>query len=510
MRKYIIKTTFILATLLGGGFFVSSCEDIDDIQELSLDRILSPTDLSVRIRNSVNAEITWGAMEHADSYTLEVYQGTSEEGTLVRTVEGITNPSYTVSGLLGDTSYFIRVKAVGTGINDSRWVTIAITTDPEQIFSRIETGDLLATSVTLRWNDNGTSVTRIAVTPGDINYTLTAQDISNGYATIEGLTGQTEYTAVIYDGNTPRGSLTFTTPRDLGGATLVTTAEELVQALADAESGDVLALDPGEYEVSALTVNKDITLMGTDATNKPVLKSTVFEMSNNAGLSLINLIIDGDNQAGRAINYVASGSFNAVAISGCDFKNYTTNWFYISGNAAAVESITVTNCYFENVSQQGGEFLDIRSGAVKEITFSNNTLKNCAPERGFFRIDNSSTAIPEITSSIIRIENNTLYKVSNTSGSNGRLLYIRYSGNQIYFNNNIVANTAGRYTNSSSTNIVEMKDNNYFEAPAARGDNKDTGAFYEFNPQFADPENGDFTVGNADVKDYNIGDTRWL
>lgn len=510
MRKYIIKATFILATLLGGGFFVTSCEDVDDIQELSLDRILSPTDLSVRIRNSVNAEITWGAMEHADSYTLEVYLGSSEAGTLIRTIEDITNPTYTVSGLIGDTAYFIRVKAVGTGINDSRWTTISVTTDPEQIFSRIETGELLATSVTLRWNDNGTSVTHITITPGDINYTLTSQDITNGYATIEGLTGETEYTAVIYNGNAPRGSLTFTTPRDLGGATLVTTAEELTQALAEAESGDVLALDPGEYEISTLAIDKDIVLMGTDVTNKPILKSTVIELSNNAGVSLINLVMDGDRQAGRAINYTASGNFNAVSISGCDFRNYTTNWLYISGNAAAVESISVTNCYFENVSISGGEFIDIRSGGVREITFSNNTLNSCAPERAFFRIDNSASSIPAITSSIIRIENNTLYKVSNTSGSNGRLLYIRYAGNQIYFNNNIVANTAGRYTNQSSTNIVEMKDNNYYEAPSVKGDNKDTGAFYEFNPQFADPDNGDFTVGNADVKDYNIGDVRWL
>lgn len=506
MKKQMIQPFYLWVFLLLGSVSVTSCGDIGEIHELELERILSPTGLSVRIRNNVNAEVTWNESEHADSYVLEVYLGEIAEGNAVMTIENITGGSYTVSGLLGDTSYLIRVKAIGIDIEDSQWTETVITTDPEQIFTAIANGDLLSSSVTLHWESNENPVTHIEITPGNISYSLTEEDITSQSATIAGLTGETDYTAVIYNENIPRGTLSFTTPRDLGEATLVTTAEELTNALDVAMAGDVLALNPGTYEISTLNVDKDIVLMAVNVTDKPVLLSTVIHISGDAGLSLINIIMDGNNTASQAITYDTGGSYGEIAIDGCEFRNYQDRFFYINtdGSSAQVRAMTVTNSFFRNIVCSGGDFFDLRTGVAPTIIFNSNTVADCAAARAFFRIDNSSGSLPGIAP-VIRIENNTLYRVSNTNGSNGRLLYIRFAGNEIHFNNNIVAQTDGRYTNQSSTNIVEMVNNNYFNAPNVLADSRDTGVYYEYDPQFADVENGDFTVGNEELVYLNIG-----
>ena len=117
MKRNIIYTAFMISLLTMGGTLITSCEDIDPVQELNLSRVLSPTDLSVRIRNQVNIEASWGVVDdRTQSYTLELYEGTSAEGTPVVQQSGITSTTYTISsGTMGETTYLLRVKAVAEG-----------------------------------------------------------------------------------------------------------------------------------------------------------------------------------------------------------------------------------------------------------------------------------------------------------------------------------------------------------------------------------------------------------
>ena len=65
MKKHILPVACMAALLMAGGV-ISSCSDIDPVHSLELSRVLSPTNLSVRVRNSVNLELSWDAM---DKYT---------------------------------------------------------------------------------------------------------------------------------------------------------------------------------------------------------------------------------------------------------------------------------------------------------------------------------------------------------------------------------------------------------------------------------------------------------
>ena len=201
MKRNIIYTAFMISLLTMGGTLITSCEDIDPVQELNLSRVLSPTDLSVRIRNQVNIEASWGVVDdRTQSYTLELYEGTSAEGTPVVQQSGITSTTYTISsGTMGETTYLLRVKAVAEGIEDSKWAELTTTTLAEQIFNSVASADIAALSVTLRW-PAGEAADLITLTPAEgstapvVTYNVTAEDVANGYAVIEGLTEQTEYT----------------------------------------------------------------------------------------------------------------------------------------------------------------------------------------------------------------------------------------------------------------------------------------------------------------------------
>ena len=109
-----------------GSVTFTACEDIDDIKELNLDRLLSPTNLTARVRDKVNIELTWDEMDRAQSYVIEVFKEDPDfTGTAISTLES-EKATYTVTGLEGETSYSIRVKSVAEGITDSKWVSATV------------------------------------------------------------------------------------------------------------------------------------------------------------------------------------------------------------------------------------------------------------------------------------------------------------------------------------------------------------------------------------------------
>ena len=225
MKKHILPVACMAALLMVGGV-ISSCSDIDPVHSLELSRVLSPTNLSVRVRNSVNLELSWDAMDKATSYTVEVYQGETAEGTPVFTQEGINTDTYTVkAGLLGETVYYVQVKAVGEGIADSKWTGMKVTTDAEQIFKAVDATEITHHSAVIRWTDgmmtsadagNKVIVTPVSDASAALEYTVTSEDVNNGYVTIDGLTQDTQYQAVMKRGSVTRGTVNFKTRIDTG------------------------------------------------------------------------------------------------------------------------------------------------------------------------------------------------------------------------------------------------------------------------------------------------------
>jgi hypothetical protein len=166
-----------------------------------------------------------------------------------------------------------------------------------------------------------------------------------------------------------------------------------------------------------------------------------------------------------------------------------------------------------DIECNGGDFIDFRKGLTPSFTFMNNTVYNSALSRDLFRMDSGGSDNFPGVKSVIAISNNTFNKVCDNTGK--RILYIRLGDNEITFTKNIIANTQGYYTNQSSTTIKTMSDNNYFNAPnftasTNSGAQNDTGTYTTLDPGFANPDNGDFTISNDELKFQQIGDPRWI
>ena len=129
MKNYIK----CLAGCLMLGMAVTACSDAaDELTDVSYDRLFSPVELGVQVRNQVNATVTWNKVNKATGYVVELYTGKVLGDTPLRT-ETVAENTIVFTELAGETDYFVRVKATGEGIPESKWVESTFKTDAENI-----------------------------------------------------------------------------------------------------------------------------------------------------------------------------------------------------------------------------------------------------------------------------------------------------------------------------------------------------------------------------------------
>lgn len=521
MKKHILPVACMAALLMVGGV-ISSCSDIDPVHSLELSRVLSPTNLSVRVRNSVNLELSWDAMDKATSYTVEVYQGETAEGTPVFTQEGINTDTYTVkAGLLGETVYYVQVKAVGEGIANSKWTGMKVTTDAEQIFKAVDATEITHHSAVIRWTDgmmtsadagNKVIVTPVSDASAALEYTVTSEDVNNGYVTIDGLTQDTQYQAVMKRGSVTRGTVNFKTRIDTGDMIPIDEGANLVEELAKAKDGDAFVLLGSSYTLTEdFELTKSISLTSIDPTNKPTISGGRFIFSSEiASFSMSNIKVDVENNYGNFIE-AKGGSLGSLTLEGCEIKNTNNNMIY-SNAAANFGTITVNNCIISNIGDGGDGVFDIRKGTVASVTLTNSTITDV--KRTFIRIEVATD---------FTMTNCTLYNVATVDNANNRGLFSLAKGKTLKVENclfygiglatptNVNSGVWGRSDKMKAT--ATYANNYYFNCPNLwsnlyKGDYSSVAT--ELDPQFTDAANGDFTVQSQDLKDNQVGDPRWL
>ena len=510
--KYILKTLFILCLT----FAITNCGyDEEVINDLDVNRAFAPVALTAKVRNQTTVELNWTIKPNISKYIIEFSADDPSFASIFKTVEATASQLPIQVALEGETVYSIRVKAISSiGLEDSTWAVETATTLTEQIMLPFEPGDVAATQVTFRWVANS-SVTQLVIQPGDITRAITPQEKTNGVATVTGLTGETGYTAKLFNNAKVRGSAAFTTGIDVGDNTLVLPTDDLFQMIANAQSGDILLLEQGDYtsQTGTITIDKSITIQGLRKDFKPRLKVSFSIVTGAANISLIDLDLTGDTPSLLidVVRFSAAGNYSSLLVSGCNIHDYDRS--FIAGNVtdAIVQSVTVEDCIATNILTNGGDFIDFRNSDALNITVKTSTFNNCAPARDFFRIDaagtsNNNTPVKTIN---VLLENCTLYGVCNTAD---RILYIRFNANAITVRNNIFAQTDAIYTNQSTTSNPVFANNYYFNAPGfytVSGSIKIDASGTDTNPGFTNAAGGNFTISNQTLKDNNVGDPRW-
>ena len=318
MKKNIINK-FIFAGLAALAF--TACGEPDDeITSNNYSRNFSPVNLEARVVNQTQIRVNWTPSEGATTYNLEVYNDSMQfAGSPVKTATVTASElPVTLKGFEGEENYSIRVQAITDGYvsRTSKWSGIAVQTGREQIFADLTEADLTNTSVTLHW-PAGERADYITIKPGDIRHDLTDAEIAAGTVTIDGLTDDTDYTAVMTRGTKTRGTMKFTTPLNLNGATKVEAGADLVAVIAGAADGEVLALMPGEYTVGAdaeaaykygsLAISKNLTIRSAKSSDRAIIRGR-FQISAGASLDLNQIVLNGQETSGdEAFNYTEDG-----------------------------------------------------------------------------------------------------------------------------------------------------------------------------------------------------------
>lgn len=519
----IKKLTYILA--MGAVLFTAaSCSDPDDeLTSVEYDRLFKPTAVEAKVQNKTNVRLSWECLSKADTYTIQLFADDSNmqfEGTPTLEYTNIVESPYTISGLAGETTYSIRIKAVGS-TKESHWAETSVTTDAEQIFSDVTDDDITAKSVTLKWTP-GAEVTAIAISGGkEETYTLSAEEKQNGTATITGLTYETKYTFTILNGSKARGKVTVTTMPNYTPAYPGADLQELIDATE--EGGTVMLLpakdgstnefvytgDDGATTTKELIINKNISIkcLGT----KPVKARVKFVLDGATGFTTENI-----NYIGVAADALikTTNCSGVITVNNIEASGYGNLMVDPGENACTVDEFNITNSYFHDMCS-GKRFIDSQKKKCAVLKFNMNhcTVANSCTGSDFIRFDyNAKQKIN------INFENNTLYKIEATSKG---LFYVRSNkaGDQFFtanIKNNVFAEMSQKvfFSQDAKTDNLQFSNNCYYNAGTLQA-NVDGGAGKVFDttgltldPGFKDAANGDFTITNETLIDKNIGNIK--
>lgn len=230
----------------------------------------------------------------------------------------------------------------------------------------------------------------------------------------------------------------------------VATADELLQAIKNATSGDVISLHSSEFIISEMvTINKEITINSADENKKATInftsENTAFSMKPKGKLHLQNVILRGNGNQNafttlnknmskaydlfikdseihnfKSVLEVSKGSFaDTIMVSNSLIKNcvkgINLNKEINDGGDYNAEFVLITNTIFDTISDS---ILDYYRGGYDESTiggnlvFENNTVTNSGKSsseniliknRGIVNVDLESNSFLNNTVKIIAI-----------------------------------------------------------------------------------------------------------
>jgi hypothetical protein len=543
-----------------GLFALTSCSDVaDEITDVTYPRNFSPVKLEAKNVKETSATVQWREVVDAISYDVELFADDSLtfQGTPILTLSLTANEIVTagriyiksvqLDNLVYDTKYSIRVRGVAEDASrTSAWSGAYFRTSAQQLFNKLDDNSVTDRSVILTW-EAGIEATEIVV--GDVHHALTADELAAGQATVDGLKPETDYTAYLYHNGKERGNVKFTTLADLTGATLIRSGEDLTAAIEAAESGAILAVYAGTYELNpngdgktrAVVIDKNLTIKGVNPTKRPTIKG-LFTIQNGASFTLNQVIIDGssNDKNDQVFNYkLAEGqdiaTHESLIVKGVDFTGFdqkNKGVLYVNV-AVQINEVLFDGCIFANMKTENDMF-DCRKGYIAKLTIQNSTIYGSCLNRSMIRYDEASATFPAATKPVITIDHCTIDGAENenaASNMNG-ITYVRFgrkdnngtientTGHEIVFTNNLMTNSQyGSFSRNALTDTPRFDNNayyncsdNYFKGFTTTAGSvcahDESGANGE-NPKYKNASKGDYTIGNSNIASKKIGDPRW-
>ena len=554
-----IKNILSTASMIALALSATSCTDGNDWDvDGSLSRLFGLNGDKITVETAeTSATVTFSAftskaVPSPEYYVFEVskdslYEGV-ENATIIKFGEDktLTSSPVVLSGLDGDSKYYMRVKAMSSTSNESKWVYYkdgsSFKTKAEQIFNNVEATDLFEDHVNLSWTP-GADVTHITYANTNdaeniqtIN--LTDEEKAAGKYTLGGLNPTSTYTITIYKNDVKRGQLQVTTPAAMPAAnfkySLASDVTVISQDLIDeiAEKAKAAAGNETNYSATiGIPAGAKVALYGindsdggkTNVTIPDGMSVTFFGLAggdaptinldknfdiagSHAFIKFQNVKLE-ENGAGYFINQSKACTVSEFTLENCEVSNLKTSFFRLQGSdAKSIGKLTLKNSIFTKLcAGYGFIHVDAGSGAghVDNVEIDGCTFNSiCVTGKVF--IFSKKTDMQDIT-----IKNSTFY---NCNGNGQYFVDFNtdtFGPSTFTIENCIFGKSADEATNKNirsktpATVANSFRTTDFFKVIKGVNDTE-----FSSTQLFKDPANGDFTIKAGTLKE-KAGDPRW-
>lgn len=554
-----IKNILGTASMMALALSATSCTDGNDWDvDGSLSRLFGLNGDKITVETAeTSATVTFSAftskaVPSPEYYVFEVskdslYEGV-ENANIIKFGEDktLTSSPVVLSGLDGDSKYYMRVKAMSSTSNESKWVYYkdgsSFKTKAEQIFNNVEATDLFEDHVNLSWTP-GADVTHITYANTNdaeniqtIN--LTDEEKAAGKYTLGGLNPTSTYTITIYKNDVKRGQLQVTTPAAMPAAnfkySLASDVTVISQDLIDeiAEKAKAAAGNETNYSATiGIPAGAKVALYGindsdggkTNVTIPDGMSVTFFGLAggdaptinldknfdiagSHAFIKFQNVKLE-ENGASYFINQSKACTVSEFTLEDCEVSNIKNSFFRLQGSdAKSIIKLTLKNSIFTKLCAGYG-FINIDAGSgaghLDNVEIDGCTFNSiCVTGKVF--IFSKKTNMQDIT-----IKNSTFY---NCNG-NGQYFVdfndAKFGPNTFTIENCIFGKSADERTDKNirsktPANVANsFRTTDFFKVIKGVYDTE-----FSSDQLFTDPANGNFTIKAGTLKE-KAGDPRW-
>lgn len=555
-----IKNILGTASMMALALSATSCTDGNDWDvDGSLSRLFGLNGDKITVETAeTSATVTFSAftskaVPSPEYYVFEVskdslYEGV-ENANIIKFGEDktLTSSPVVLSGLDGDSKYYMRVKAMSSTSNESKWVYYkdgsSFKTKAEQIFNNVEATDLFEDHVNLSWTP-GADVTHITYANTNdaeniqtIN--LTDAEKAAGKYTLAGLQPTSTYTITIYKNDVKRGQLQITTPAAMPAAnykySLSSDVTVISQTLIEeiAEKAKAAAGNETNYSATiGIPAGAKVALYGTNDTDGGKTNVTIPD-----GMSVTFFGLAGGETPTVTLdkNFDIAGSHAFIKFQNVKLEENGAGYFINQSKACTVSEFTLEDCEVSNIKNSFFRFQKSDAKSVGKLTLKNSIFTNLCAGYGFINIDAGSGAGHLdnvkidgctfnsicVTGKVFIYSNNTdmqdiTIKNSTFYNCNGNGQFFVDFGKDAKFGPNtftIEGCIFGKSADEATNKNIRSK------TPATVSNSFRTTDFFkvikgvtetEFSSEqlFTDPANGNFTIKAGTLKE-KAGDPRW-
>lgn len=288
--------------------------------------------------------------------------------------------------------------------------------------------------------------------------------------------------------------------------------------------------------------NKRVQLRTTDQNNPATITMTGnASIITATGMSIKNVNFDCSASTDPFIAYsetpdestmgVISGSQNyydiqqSLLIENCKITGVNNYFIYDNNVKYCVGTAIIRNCVVQLTGSDVSGVIRFQGGYINDLTIDKSTFYGTAGADAKYFVQYNNSGRNDrggYASNSITYSNCTFYNVAysgqwgNYNGFAGRNTSYWNMTDCIFVNcgsNQITRRFLGGRTNSANRNFANntyMYDGAFESTDGSVSGYDDSATAIESDPMFADPANGNFTVGGSEQQTKRTGDPRWL